>query len=89
MYNISQLNETELSDLQTIAKELGLSDYESLDKTNLVYKILDEQAIVSAAKKKTTERPKRSRVSVIKTTTTADKLFSANKDGDLRKTRTA
>ena len=40
-----------LSELQQIAKELGLTKTESLRKEDLVYRILDEQAIVGATKK--------------------------------------
>lgn len=51
MYNIIQLNDKDLSELQSIAKELGITKTESLKKEELVYKILDEQAIVGATKK--------------------------------------
>ena len=58
MYNIIQLNDKELSDLQAIAKELGIKKVESLKKEELVYKILDEQAIVGANKKVATDKQK-------------------------------
>ena len=45
MYNIIQLNDKNLSELQTIAQELGIKKTDSLKKEELVYKILDEQAI--------------------------------------------
>ena len=51
MYNIIQLNDKDLSELQQIAKELGLTKTESLRKEDLVYRILDEQAIVGDTKK--------------------------------------
>ena len=50
MYNIIQLNDKSLSELQSIAQELGIKKTESLKKEELVYKILDEQAIVGAKK---------------------------------------
>ena len=37
MYNIIQLNDKELSELQTIAKELGIKKAESMKKDELVY----------------------------------------------------
>lgn len=37
--------------MQQIAKELGLEKTDSLRKEELVYRILDEQAIVEATKK--------------------------------------
>ena len=51
MYNIIQLNDKDLSELQVIAKELGIKKTDSLKKEDLVYKILDEQAIAGATKK--------------------------------------
>ena len=44
MFEISQLNEKKLSDLQDIAKKLNIPKYRSLKKTDLVYQILDYQA---------------------------------------------
>ena len=93
MYNIIQLNDKNLSELQTIAHELGIKKTDSLKKEELVYKILDEQAIAGATKKvaadklkeeRKGEKQKRSRVTV-KTVKKegADKVFSANKNGDL------
>ena len=80
MYNIIQLNDKELSDLQSIAKELGLQNAESMKKDDLVYGILDEQAIANASKKaanKEAQPKKRSRISVKKE---GDKVYTASKD---------
>ncbi|GAA4817802.1 transcription termination factor Rho [Litoribaculum gwangyangense] len=44
MFEISQLKEKKLSDLQEIAKKLNVSKYRSLKKLDLVYQILDQQA---------------------------------------------
>ena len=87
MYNIIQLNDKDLSELQEIAKELGLKKTSTLRKEELVYRILDEQAIVGATKKaaaKTTNEErkdgqprKRSRISVKKE---GDKVYTATKD---------
>lgn len=44
-YNILELNEKLLSDLQAIAAELGIKKISSLKKEDLIYRILDEQAI--------------------------------------------
>lgn len=95
MYNIIQLNDKNLSDLQTIAQELGIKKAESLKKEELVYKILDEQAIAGATKKVAADkikdenkgdRQKRTRVTVKKEG--VDKVFSANKNGNLTKPKT-
>jgi len=94
MYNIIQLNDKNLSDLQTIAQELGIKKTDSLKKEELVYKILDEQAIAGATKKVAAEKlkeeqkadkQKRNRVTVKKEN--VDKVFSANKNGDLTKAK--
>ncbi|OEK08758.1 transcription termination factor Rho [Flavivirga aquatica] len=44
MFEISQLKEKKLSDLQEIAKKLNVPKYRSLKKLDLVYQILDQQA---------------------------------------------
>ena len=80
MYNIIQLNDKEVSELQSIAKELGLKNAESMKKDELVYGILDEQAIANASKKaanKETQPRKRTRVSVKKE---GDKVYTASQD---------
>lgn len=83
MYNIIQLNDKDLSELQSIAKELGITKTDSYKKEELVYKILDEQAIVGATKKVAAEKAnegqprKRSRINVKKE---GDKVYTATKD---------
>ena len=85
MYNIIQLNDKDLSTLQTIAKELGIKNAESYKKEDLVYHILDEQAIANASKKATAaksndekkEPRKRTRISVKKE---GDKVYTASQD---------
>ncbi len=61
-YNILELNEKLLPELQTIAEELGIKKVRSFKKEELVYKILDEQAIsyagIQAEKEKVKEAKK-------------------------------
>lgn len=92
MYNIIQLNDKDLSELQKIAQELGIKKADSFKKEDLVYKILDEQAIAGATKKvaadkmkeeRKDEKKKRSRVNVKKE---ADKVITASKNGEVNKT---
>ncbi len=52
MYNILELNEKLLTELKQIAKDLGLKKVDSLKKEELVYKILDQQAINKASQAK-------------------------------------
>jgi transcription termination factor Rho len=82
MYNIFQLNEKSVEELQQIAHELGIAKTETLQKRDLVYKILDEQAKVGASQKSSTEtvkeNRKRSRISVKKEG--ADRVYTATQD---------
>ena len=47
MYDILELNEKLLSDLRQIAKELNVKRVESFKKKELIYKILDQQAMIA------------------------------------------
>ena len=97
MYNIIQLNDKNLSELQVIVKELGIKKADSYKKEDLVYKILDEQAIVGATKKVAADKlkeerkneeqkKKRSRVAPTKK---EDKVVSTPKSGEVNKTKEA
>ena len=44
MFEISQLKEKKLSDLQEIAQQLNVPKFRALKKMDLVYQILDQQA---------------------------------------------
>ena len=85
MYNIIQLNDKELPELQSIASELGIKKPESYKKDDLVYKILDEQAIAGATKavseKKEGQKRQRSRIAVKKS---GDKVYTATNDKAVR-----
>ena len=88
-YNILQLKGMEHADLVSMANELGLKKVDKLEKDDLVYQILDQQAIVGAAKHAATEKEfgnkrvvnkeqktataKSPKVTVKKTSSTADK----------------
>ena len=45
MYNIDELNDRLLSELRDIAENLKLKNFKKASKQDLIYKILDEQAI--------------------------------------------
>lgn len=51
VYNILELNEKLTIELRTIAKELGIRRPDAYKKDELIYKILDEQAIIEARNK--------------------------------------
>ena len=45
MYTIEQLNDKLLSELKAIAEDLKISGITKLSKKDLIYKIIDEQAV--------------------------------------------
>lgn len=67
MYDILQLNDMLVPELLDIAEQLSIANAKKLDKQELIYKILDKQAIVNSAGAKPEEKGKRKRV--VKTTT--------------------
>ncbi|CAN5438359.1 transcription termination factor Rho [soil metagenome] len=46
MYNIEELNVRLLSELKDIAEDLGVKNHKKLPKKELIYKILDQQAVM-------------------------------------------
>jgi len=63
MYDILQLNDMLVPELLDIAEHLKISNAKKLDKQELIYKILDGQAVASSAGKAgSEEKPKRKRI---------------------------
>ena len=58
MYDILELNNKKVAELRDIGKTLKIKRVDSLRKEDLIYKILDEQAITATDKKK--PEPKKS-----------------------------
>lgn len=69
MYDILQLNDMLVPELLDIAEQLKIAGAKKLDKQELVYKILDKQAVAASEGKTdaSDDKPKRKRI--IKTTT--------------------
>lgn len=67
MYDILQLNDLLVPELLDIAEQLQITNAKKLNKQDLVYRILDKQAIMNAAAKNEDEKPKRKRI--VKTST--------------------
>ena len=88
MYNIDELSSKDISELEDIAKELGISINTKASQQDIVYTILDEQAKIGAAK--TPQTTKRKRVRITKKDT--DRVYTVNgKEGenfDLKKNKT-
>lgn len=78
-YNILQLNEKPVDDLKGIAMELGIKKVDDLSKEELVYRILDEQAISYAGMQ--AERAKEKEAKKVDKQT---KTKNAPKDGTRR-----
>ena len=86
MYDILELNKKLLPDLRQIAKDLKIKRVESFKKQDLIYKILDEQAIQSTQPIKTTKperkpksvSPRRPRVSKNKSAENSSKTKDAS-----------
>jgi transcription termination factor Rho len=57
MYNILQLQEKTLVDLKVLAKQLGIKKVDSFRKEELIYKILDQQAINESTPEKKEPSP--------------------------------
>ena len=89
MYNIDELLSKNISELEDIAKELGISIDKKSSQQDIVYTILDEQAKIGAAKTPLTTKRKRVRISKKDT----DRVYSVNgKEGenfDLKKSKSA
>ena len=65
MYDILQLNDMLVPELLDIAEQQSISNANKLEKQELIYKILDKQAIMNNTEKKEIEieKPKRKRIS--------------------------
>ena len=76
MYDISQLNEMLVPELKDIAEQLNIPHSNKTDKQELIYKILDSQAIVKSEgttpPTPTAERPKRKRIVKANTVNTTE-----------------
>lgn len=64
MYNLEALNAMDEAQLKSVAESMGMSKINGLSQQDLVYQILDEQAINAAAassaeKKRKPKQPKR------------------------------
>lgn len=66
MFEISQLKEKKLSDLQEIAQKLNVPKYRTLKKLDLVYQILDVQAANPESVKKEIIQPEAPKAAVVR-----------------------
>ena len=62
MYDISQLNDLLVPELQDVAEQFNISNAKKLVRQDLINKILETQSIMTTEKKKDDEKPKRKRI---------------------------
>jgi len=67
MYDILQLNDMLVPELLDIAEQQSISNANTLEKQELIYKILDKQAVMNNNEKKPVESEKPKRKRIIKT----------------------
>src|SRR5919198_5123992 len=72
MYDILQLNDMLVPELLDIAEQLHIPTPKKADKQELIYKILDKQALAGETKTNGTEKPKRKRIIKAKTANTSE-----------------
>ncbi|MBS1947972.1 MAG: transcription termination factor Rho [Bacteroidetes bacterium] len=82
MYDILQLNDMLVPELLDIAEQLKIPNAKKLDKQELVYKILDKQALTSNEPKGDAGKDKLKRKRIVKTTTanTSEEAFVESGD---------
>ena len=89
MYNIESLNEKLISELKAIAEKLKIKNFKNLTKQELVYKILDQQAVIPLTEtlheKTETSVQKKTNDNQIKNNVRGKRVQSTP-DGNLRRT---
>lgn len=78
MYDIIELNNKLVGELKDIAKNLNIPKYDALKKQELVYKILDHQAINPIADKITVETTNTTNIAAVENTVAAKAVIIKN-----------
>ena len=82
MYDILQLNDMLVPELLDIAEQLKIPNVKKLDKQELVYKILDSQAIAGSKGAKPNDDGKRKRIIKTSTSITTEEAVVEDDNGD-------
>ncbi|HMG66745.1 MAG TPA: transcription termination factor Rho [Chitinophagaceae bacterium] len=88
MYDILQLNDMIVPELLDIAEQLKISNAKKMDKQELVYKILDSQAIADAKSGSAVDGKSRQRKRIVKATTantTEEAIVESNDKKPIKK----
>src|SRR5689334_20076488 len=91
MYDILQLNDMIVPELLDIADQLKIPNAKKMDKQELVYKILDNQAIAGAKTGDNSDGKTRQRKRIIKATTgntTEEAIVESNDKKPIKKVQT-
>jgi transcription termination factor Rho len=81
MYDILQLNDMLVPELLDIAEDLKIENPKKMDKQELIYKILDKQAVMSSQNKgasESSDKPKRKRIVKASTSNTTEEAIVEN-----------
>ncbi|MGC4035593.1 MAG: transcription termination factor Rho [Chitinophagaceae bacterium] len=90
MYDILQLNDMLVPELLDIAEQLKIPNAKKLDKQDLVYKILDKQAVTASEKKPSSpgeDKPKRKRIIKASTGITTEEAEVEENDDDKKNSK--
>jgi transcription termination factor Rho len=82
MYDILQLNDMLVPELLDIAEQLKIHNAKKLDKQELVYKILDSQALTGSKGAKPSDDGKRKRIIKTSTSITTEEAVVEDDNGD-------
>ncbi len=87
MYDILQLNDMLVPELLDIAEQLKITSPKKLDKQELIYKILDKQAVAPSEKSDSADDDKPKRKRIVKTTTanSSEEAFVESGDPEPKK----
>src|SRR5687768_5314469 len=86
MYDILQLNDMLVPELLDIAEQLKIPNAKKLNKQDLIYKVLDKQAVSASDSKNTSAEDKgRTRKRIVKTTTANSTEEAVVESGDTQK----
>lgn len=90
MYDILQLNDMLVPELLDIAEELRIDNAKKLDKQELIYKILDKQAVMGSATKADSDgKPKRKRIVKASTANTTEEAIVEDTSVEVEKKASA
>src|SRR5688572_19845531 len=85
MYDILQLNDMLVPELLDIAEQLKIPNARKLNKQDLIYKVLDKQAVSASDTKTAPDDKTRARKRIIKTTTANSTEEAVVESGDTAK----